>query len=187
MKAGCAPRWLRLRVFAANDRANIAIEFALVAPILVFLLMNILDFSRLIWARMEVDNAARMGAQAAFKSCSSGTLPATTNCSGLSTTVTTAVQSTSLGTAVTVLPSGSPGFPTGNYSSGNPPEDYYCVSGTSLTWVAKYSSSPGTCSGGGTPGDYIEIDVSYSYSPVFSGLTLASSRTLTGTAITRLG
>jgi Flp pilus assembly protein TadG len=180
MKAGGTARWLRLRVFAANDAANIAIEFALVAPILVLLLMNILDLSRLIWARMEVDNAARMGAQAAFKSCSSGTLPATTHCSGVSTTVTTAIQSTSLSTAVSL-------------ASGSPSENYYCVSGTSLQSVGTYSSPPNpfNCTATGnpsiSPGDYIEVDVTYAYSPVFSGLTFASARTLTGTAVERLG
>ena len=171
--------WGPLPTLAANDRANIAIEFALLAPILIILLMNIMDFSRLIWARMEVDNAARMGAQAAFKSCSTGTLPAKTNCSALNTVVTTAAQSTSLGTSVSL-------------ASGSPSENYYCVSGTTLTNVGSYSSTPpSNCSAYGnasvSPGDYIEVDVTYSYSPVFSGVTLASAQTLTGKAMERVG
>jgi Flp pilus assembly protein TadG len=180
MKAVSAAARLRLRTIATNDDANVAIEFALVAPILVVLLMNVLDFSRLIWAGMEVDYAAQMGAQAAFKSCSSGTLPATTNCSGLTTTVTAAIQATALGTSVTLV-------------SGSPSENYYCVSGTTLQSVGSYSSppSPFNCSATGntsiSPGDYIEVDVTYAYSPVFSGLTLASARTLTGKAVERLG
>ena len=93
-----------------RDEGNVTIEFAFVASILVVMIMNILDFSLLIWAHMEVDYAAQMGAQAAYKSCSTGTLPATTNCSGLSTTITNAIQATSLGTAVT-LASGSPSDP----------------------------------------------------------------------------
>ena len=103
------------------------------------MIMNILDFSLLIWAHMEVDYAAQMGAQAAYKSCSTGTLPATTNCSGLSTTVTNAIQATSLGTAVTL-------------ASGSPSETYYCVSGTSLQSVGAYSSPPNpfNCSSAGS-------------------------------------
>lgn len=166
----------RLLTLAGNDRANIAIEFALLAPILIILLMNIMDFSRLIWARMEVDNAARMGAQAAFKSCSTGTLPATANCSALNTVVTTAIQATSLGTAVSL-------------TSGYPAENYYCISGTTLQQVS--SPPPSNCSAYGnasvSPGDYIEVDVTYSYSPVFSGVTLASAQTMTGKAVERLG
>lgn len=175
--------WERLATLAGNNRANIAIEFALLAPILIILLMNVMDFSRLIWARMEVDNAARMGAQAAFKNCSTGTLPAKTNCSNLNTFVTAAIQATSLGTAV-------------NLASGYPAENYYCVSSgppPALASVGTYSSppSPFNCSAYGnasvSPGDYIEVDVTYAYSPVFSGVTLASAQTLTGKAMERLG
>jgi Flp pilus assembly protein TadG len=155
------------------------IEFALIAPIFLVLIMNILDFSLLIWARMQVDYSAQMGGQAAYKTCSTGTLPATTNCTNLNTKVTTAIQSTSLGTAVTL-------------SSGYPAETYYCVSGTTLQSVGSYSSppSPFNCSAAGsastTPGDYIEVDVTYSYAPTFAGLSLASAQTLTGKSMQRL-
>jgi len=163
----------------AKDDGNVIIEFALIAPILLVLIINILDFSLLIWARMQVDYSAQMGAQAAYKTCSTGTLPATTNCASLTTAVTTAAQATSLGTAV-------------NLVSGYPSETYYCVSGTTLQSVGAYSSppSPFNCSAAGsastTPGDYIEVDVTYAYAPTFSGLSLASAQTLTAKAIQRL-
>src|SRR5262249_28581530 len=111
--------------------------------------------------------------------CSTGTLPATTNCTNLTTSVTTAIQSTSLGTAVSL-------------SSGYPAETYYCVSGTTLQSVGSYSSppSPFNCSAAGSastrPGDSIDVDVSYAYSPTFGGLRLASARTLTGKSMQRL-
>jgi Flp pilus assembly protein TadG len=170
------PRLWRL---AKRNDGNVMIEFAFVAPILVVLIINILDFSLLIWAHMEVDYSAQMGGQAAYKTCSTGTLPAKTNCTGLSTAVTTAIQATSLGTGVSL-------------TSGYPSETYYCVSGTTLQSVGSYSSrpSPFNCSAAGdasaTPGDYIEVDVTYDYSPTFSGLSLASAQTLTGKSIQRL-
>jgi Flp pilus assembly protein TadG len=162
-----------------NRDGNVIIEFALVAPILVVLIINILDFSMLIWARMQVDYSAQMGAQAAYKTCSTGTLPAknSTNCPNLNTAVMTAAQSTSLGTAV-------------GLATGSPSEIYYCVSGTTLQSVATYPSSPpADCSAYGSaslPGDYIEVDVTYSYSPAFAGLSLASAQTLTGKSVERL-
>ena len=58
-----------------NDGGNVLLEFALVAPILLVLILNILDFTRLIWAQMQVEYSAQMGAQAAYKSCSTGILP----------------------------------------------------------------------------------------------------------------
>jgi Flp pilus assembly protein TadG len=168
----------RFRQMVQNHDGNVIIEFAFVAPVLLVLIVNILDFSSLIWDKMEVDYSAQMGAQAAYKTCSTGTMPATSNCTGLNTAVTSAVQATSLGTGVTL-------------ASGYPTETYYCVSGTTLQSVATYPSSPpATCTAYGnptvTPGDYIEVDVTYSYSPTFSGLSLASAQTLTAKSMERL-
>jgi len=161
------------------NAGNALIEFALVSPILVTLLVNLFDFSSLIWATMQTDYAAQMGAQAALKTCAGGTLPAISNCTGLSTAINTAIHGTSLGSAVSL-------------ASGYPTETYYCVSGTSLQSVGSYSSppSPFDCSAAGNsgviPGDYVVVQVNYSYNPTFSGLSLASSQTLTGTAMERL-
>jgi Flp pilus assembly protein TadG len=155
------------------------IEFALVAPILVMLLLNLFDFSSLIWDRMQTDYAAQMGAQAALKTCAGGTLPAIGNCSGLNTAIANAIHGTSLGSGVSL-------------TSGYPTETYYCVSGTALQSVGTYSSppSPFDCSAAGNsavvPGDYVTVQVSYSYTPTFASLSLASSQTLTSTALERL-
>ena len=146
---------------------------------LVLLLLNLFDFSVLIWSIMQTDNSAQMGAQAAWKLCVTGTPPALTNCTGLNAAVTTAAQSTSLGTAVTV-------------ATGSPSETFYCTSGTALQSVGTSPPSPYDCSSAtpsnpaGTPGDYITVQVNYSYAPTFSGLSLASARTLTSTAMQRL-
>jgi Flp pilus assembly protein TadG len=152
-----------------GNAGNALIEFALVAPILVLLLLNLFDFSSLIWSRMQTDYAAQMGAQAALKTCSGGTLPAISNCAGLNT----AISNVSL-------------------ASGYPAETYYCVSGTALQSVGTYSSppSPFDCSAAGNsavaPGDYVTVQVTYSYNPAFTGLSLATSQTMTSTALERL-
>ena len=164
---------------ARDPDGNAIIEFAFAAPVLIVLIVNILDFSSLIWDQMEVDYSAQMGAQAAYKTCSTGTLPAKSNCSGLNTAITTAIQSTSLGSGVAL-------------DTGSPSETYYCVSGTTLQSVGSYSSppSPFNCSAAGnagvTPGDYVEVDVIYSYAPTFAGLSVVSARTLTGKSVERL-
>jgi Flp pilus assembly protein TadG len=181
------PRWRRL----ATDASGIAlVEFALLAPILALLLANVVDFSRLVWAQMQSDYAAQIGVQAAYKTCANGTLPAKSNCTNLTSSITTAVHSTSLGSAVSV-------------ATGYPSEGYYCACGSdntnscsvgALVNVANYSSppSPFNCSGytssgsSVAPGDYVLVNVAYSYSPLFSGLSLASSKTLTGSSLIRL-
>jgi Flp pilus assembly protein TadG len=39
----------------------------LVSPILALLLVNVVDYSMLIWDQMQVDDAAEVGAQAAYR------------------------------------------------------------------------------------------------------------------------
>ena len=175
---GARARGVRVRCLA--DRAGTAmIEFALAAPILVVLLLNLFDFSVLIWSTMQTDYSAQMGAQAALKLCAGGNPPALTNCTGLSAAVTTAVQSTSIGTGVTV-------------ASGYPEEQFYCVTGTTLQSIGTSPPSPYNCAtatpsnASATPGDYIVVQVNYSYTPTFSGLSLASAHTLTATAMQRV-
>jgi Flp pilus assembly protein TadG len=168
-----------LRRLACANKGNAAVEFALVSTILVPLFLNVVDFTFLIWSKMEVDNAAQMGVEAAFKSCSSGTLPATSNCAGMSNTITTAVQATSLSTAV-------------SQGSGSPSENYRCVSGTTLQSVGSYSSPPNpfNCAAAGsasaTPGDYLTVTVNYSFTPIFAGLSFVPTQTLASSAIQRL-
>jgi len=165
--------------FLADSAGTAILEFALAAPILVVLLLNLFDFSVLIWSSMQTENSAQMGAQAAFKTCAGGAIPELTNCAGLSAAVTTAAQSTSLGTGVTV-------------ASGYPGETFYCTSGSTLQSVGTSPPSPYDCSGAtpsdaaATPGDYIVVQVNYSYTPTFPGLSLASAQTLTAKALQRL-
>ena len=94
-------------------------------------------------------------------------LPATTKCPGLTAAITAAIQSTSLGTAVTL-------------QSGYPQEGYYCANSSGvLQSVGSLSSRPADCSAAGnasaTPGDYIQVRVNYSYAPLFPGITVMSA------------
>ena len=167
-----------MRAFGREENGLAAIEFALIAGTLSVGLLNAVDVGVFAFKRMEVENAAQMGAQAAWKACDSSHIPATTACPGLSTAVTQAVQSTSLGTGVSV---------------GSTSEGYYCVNSTgSLVYVSDVSSKPTSCSSvGGTaqPADYIVIQDSYTYAPIFPGVTVASAfgTTLSKTTYMRLG
>jgi Flp pilus assembly protein TadG len=160
-----------------------AIEFSLFAGLLSFGLLNTADVSIYVFKRMELENATQMGAQAAWKACdpTKGYLPATVNCSGLTTAITSAVQSTSLGTQVSL-------------QSGSPAEGYYCVNSSgALQYVSAVTSpKPADCSAAGMsnlqPADYIQITTAYSYAPLFPGVTIASAfaTTITKTALMRL-
>jgi hypothetical protein len=131
-------------------------------------LLNAVDVGYYSYRRMEVELAAQAGAQAAWKTCNDQRtmLPATLNCPGLSNAITVAIQGTSLGTAVSL-------------ASGYPTEGYYCVnSHNALQSVGTLSSKPSDCSAAGSPttspGDYIQVRVTYKYTPMFKGITVMS-------------
>jgi hypothetical protein len=89
--------------------------------------------------------------------------------------------STSLGTRVALI-------------SGSPSEGYYCVnSSNALQFVSNVSSKPADCTAAGTPslqpGDYIQIQTTFTYAPLFPGISISSTfpTPITRTAMMRLG
>src|ERR1700692_3303167 len=155
-----------LQLFGQDAGGVAAVEFAIAATLIMVGILNAVDVGIYEYRRMQVENAAQVGAQAAWKACydTSAMLPATTKCSGLNDAITAAIQSTSLGTAVSL----SPGYPN---------EGYYCVNTSGvLQSVGDVSSKPANCSDAGNssalPGDYIQVSVSSAYAPLFSNLTV---------------
>ncbi len=183
----------KLRMLRANARGTAAIEFAFTGLMLVLGLMNAVDVGFYAYKRMEVENSAEAGTQAAWKTCNNTgpvLLPATTKCTvangapqSLNSAITTAIQATSLGTAVSLY-------------SGYPTEGYYCVNASNVLQLVGpvTSSPPANCSAAGnaatSPGDFIQVQVTYAYQPLFSGLTVMNAlgiSSITKTTWMRLG
>lgn len=152
----------RFERFGADANGLAAVDFAIVATMLVFGLLNAVDFGYYMFRRMELENAADAGAQAATNTCGQNALPATTNCSGLNAAINSAIHNTSLRKAVSL-------------ASGYPAEGYYCTNPSttppSLQYVSGVASKPSNCSAAGNaaavPADYIQVQVSAPYQPLF--------------------
>jgi Flp pilus assembly protein TadG len=170
--------------FLRDCRGAAAAEFALVLPLLAYIFLNVADLSLYLWSKMQVDLAAQEAVGSARALCDGTTaakaIPATTGCTSLSTTMTSAAQSTSLGSTVTLGTAG---------------EAWYCTtSAGALTQVAAVGATPPTdCSAtltGSTvaPGDYISITASHTYNPIFPSATIAAAlpSPITSTAWMRL-
>jgi Flp pilus assembly protein TadG len=150
---------------------------------LVLALLNVVDLSYYEYQRMEVENAAEAGAQAAWSACNdpSTMLPATQKCQNLVAAVATAIHGTSLGTAVSL-------------ASGYPAEGYYCATASNaLVSVGSPPDEPASCSAAGnpsgSPGDYIQVAVTFPYAPLF-GITVMSAwgiSSINATSWMRLG
>jgi Flp pilus assembly protein TadG len=153
-----------LQAYKGCHAGTAGIEFALVAGTLCLIMLNAFDLANYIYKRMQVENAAQMGAQAAWKTCDPTMLPATKLCAGLNAAVTAAVQSTSLGQGVTLEP-------------GSLSEGYLCLDlSGSLKPVGTLNVRPVDCSATSMPnlqpGNYIIVSVTYSYTSIFSDLTV---------------
>ncbi len=164
--------------FWRETRGAAAAELGLIVTAVTVPLVNITDLGIYAYQKMQLENAAAAGAEAAWSKCHGGTPPAASNCSGLSTAVTAAIQSTSLTTRVT-------------QPSGSPAEGYYCVLTTGalqLVGTAGTVSSPPTkpspftcdavtshsAASGTPPGDYVKVTANFTYAPMFPGVTVAS-------------
>lgn len=151
---------------AADQRGVAAIEFGIFVLLLSLALANVTDVSIYVYQRMQVENATQVAAQAALKTCATQ-LPATTNCSGLTTAIQNALNSTSLGSNITLV-------------SGSPSEGYYCVnSSNALQYISDVSSKPSDCTAAGMPalkpGNYIQIQATFAYQSLFPRLSVVSA------------
>jgi len=169
------------RSLARDRRGAASIEFGLLATTLVLVMLNGVEIARYWYGKTQLQNAVHMAGQAVWDECEfTSMLPTTTNCPNRNTRMTAGLRSTSLGSAVTL-------------SSGYPTEQWYCVNNGTGALTAAGSTKPADCSGyGGTSsqqaGYYIAIQGQYTYSPLFTTITLGNSMptTVTATSMTRL-
>jgi Flp pilus assembly protein TadG len=171
----------RLTALSADQSGVAAIELGIFAPLLFLALVNVVDVTIYLYQRMQVQNATQVAVQAAWKACDLPQLPATVNCPGLTTAIQNALASTSLGTGVSLV-------------SGSPAEGYYCVnSSNALQYVSDVTSKPLDCTAAGTPslqpGDYIQVQSTFTYAPIFPGLSISSTfpTPINSTSLMRLG
>jgi len=164
--------------FRRDRRGAAAVEFALWFTFLIAAVFNAADIGVYVYRRMQVDMAAQAAVQAAWHLCDgSSKLPLTTCAtatgSNVLTTMQTAAQSTSLGTAVSL-------------AAANVKDAYYCSNGSgaltqtgtagSTTAAPSYSGNCSAVLTGNTqtPGEYVQVTVTYTFTPMFQGVTVAS-------------
>ncbi len=175
---------IRVRRFWRDTRGAAAVEMALVTAVLALPVLNVVDLGVYAYQTMQVSNAAETGGQAAWTTCNTAALwPATTKCANLSSTVSTSINNNpSTGTDLSLQSS----YPT-------LVEGYYCADTTGALVQVPGSttgtvSSPTASLGGNTncskvtnaasptspPGDYVHITVSYAFTSLMPGFSVAS-------------
>ncbi len=142
-----------------------AIEFALIAGILVFLLLNGIDLGRYIYLRSQVESATQAGAHSVWAKCDPMKLPVMTKCY---------TDQTAAKTGVVSVISGIVNGVANNHVTMT--EGYYCPdSAGALHSVTNVAILPAQCLAGAVPGDYVQVGVTYPFTPLFGNLTIAAT------------
>ncbi|HEX3700459.1 MAG TPA: TadE/TadG family type IV pilus assembly protein [Phenylobacterium sp.] len=149
-----------------DQRGVAAVEMSLVTGIFAVAMMNAVELGRYAYVLMEAGQATQAGAEAAYVTCDAAHVPATENCPNLADAVTTAIHSTSLGSAVSL--------------HGDIGEGYYCLdSSDALVFAGDVSSKPADCSAYGQPSLgpalYLQVSTTYAYAPMLGAVTLAQA------------
>jgi Flp pilus assembly protein TadG len=174
-----------------DDRGVAAVEFALVAPILMLILAGAVDLGGVLYAKFQLDcavNAATnyaMSNAASVNSTSGASLAST-----MAALVANAEGSASANTSITIN-SGPTASVTGSTTTtggtaGNA-NACYCPSGSSasVTWGSS-ATCGAACSSGGYAGKWVVVQASVNYTPIFSNYGIVSSGQITSSAITRV-
>lgn len=176
-----------MRAFARETSGAAALELALWAGLLVVPILNVMDVGLYVFQRMQVENAAQMAVQAGWKACDDATKqrPVTTKCAPNGGTLETYMRSIAQGSSSL----------TTRVTMTAPTVRYYCLNTSNVLVVmataptappANCSTAPGSASA--TPGEYLEVAVSYAYSPMFGAISVAGTFTtpISYTARTRV-
>jgi len=180
--------------FLRDVRGAAAAEFVLVLPLITAPVVGMVDLGVFVVQRMQVDAASQAAAAVAWYVCDDPTLPATqTNCTGgggdLAGKITAAVQSTTLATNASLAST-----PVVGYYCATDAGELESVSGTWAIDSTTPEAKPADCSaavvGSATaPGQYIQVTVNFTYTPVFGVLRDLGllPETITRTSWRRLG
>jgi Flp pilus assembly protein TadG len=165
----------RLGADFLRDRSGVAaVEFALISPTIILVLVGLIDLGGMLYTRFQLDASLSAGANYAMVNATSVN---STSGAGLASTLAGLVSSGQsnnwASSSVTVNNGPTAGSTGGTVSTGGTASDAdscYCPTGTasSVTWGAAETCGS-TCSGGGYAGKFVQLSASHSYTPIFSG------------------
>ncbi len=194
IRPAMAGGWSRALRPGRTGKGIAALEFALVAPIFLWLMVFTIDFTFYLFTALLLSNSVAAGAQYALIN-GQLTLPNSAGCtaltppcltvSGLRANIQTVVQNaTSLTLAVPTVY-----INTSSSTAGDTDSIYYscyCPS-TGISPASQTAVACGTpCADTTQPGSYIAIQASVPYTPLFSGDKWLTGGTISKTAWVRI-
>jgi Flp pilus assembly protein TadG len=181
-------RWIRhsiRRLAAGADSGIAAVEFAILVPVFLILLMGTTDLGQMLYAYYELDQA---GAEYAALNAANVT---STNGAALASSVATIVESANgsswandtivVNNGPTVTVTGGTAVSSGTASNA---DSYYCLTGSPGSWSwGTANATQVSCAGGGTAGKFVTVTATYSYHPVLKIYTFITDSTLSQSSV----
>ena len=165
-----------------------AVEFALVAPILLACTFGVLDFGIAAYAKYNIDNGVTAASNYALLSASSVSSSGGASLATKLASIVANARSSGWGNATVVVNNGpSVSIQSGVSSSSGTAsnaDSCYCPtrSGTTITWGSAMSCGS-SCAGGSFAGKFVVINGSTSYTSVFGRYGLVSNTSMTSMAV----
>lgn len=185
-----APKFRPISVLrgARAESGIAAVEFALLVPMFLILMMGVIDVGQMLFAYYELDQAVAAGAEYAALNAANVT---STNGGALASTIATTVvnaNGTNWANDTVVVNNGPAVTVTGGSAvsggTATKADEYYCLTGSSPNWswgTGYLSQSPCT-PGSGTAGKYVTITATYAYVPLLQIYSFIQSSTLSQSA-----
>ncbi len=177
-----------------GDRSGVAaVEFALIAPTLILVLVGLIDLGGMLYTRFQLDASLSAGANYAMVNGSSVNSTSSASLANtLAGLVASGQASNWANSSITVNAGPTASSSGGTLTTGgaaSSADSCYCPTGTassSVSWGAAQTCGA-TCTGGGYAGKFVLLSASKTYTPIFSGYGLVSqSGTITTSSLVQV-
>ncbi len=194
MTKGIRQRRSRLAAAFVRDRSGVAaVEFALISPTIILVLVGLIDLGGMLYTRFQLD--ASLAAAANYAMVNGSSVNSTSGAALASTLagLVSSGQSSNWADSSVTLDNGPTASSSGgSVSTGGTASNAdacYCPTGsasTGVTWGATQTCGA-TCTGGGYAGKFVLLSASRNYSPIFTGYGLVSQAgTITATSLVQV-
>lgn len=174
-----------------DDEGTSAVEFALIAPVLVLLLLGTVDMGKAIYDIFVLNAAVSAAEQYAILNASVVSSVDEPQLASSLASIASAdsINAVSINAAINVnngsTATGTAGAVATTGGSASPATSYYCptpVSGGAPIWGSSVASGT-TCSSGATAGKFVTITASTQFTSIFGSNSLIPSQTFTTTSV----
>lgn len=176
--------------FIGHKHGMSAVEFALMAPVFCLIFAGVGDFGGALYAKFGVEGAVSAAANYTLLNAASVNSTSGTNLANNLALILASAHSTNWATGSIVVNNGpaatvnSSGTVTPGGTAANA-DKYYCPtgSGAGMTWGTGAVTQSTACTGGTSPGKFVTIVATKTYSPIFSSYGLIKSGTISASAV----